>query len=59
VLVNPKDPTYERRRYEVGIPMGRYGTPDEVAEVVAFLMSGHAPYLTGAAIPLDGAFLAV
>ena len=45
--VNPKDPTYERRRYEVGIPMGRYGTPEEVAEVVAFLMSGHAPYLTG------------
>ena len=59
VLVNPKDPTYERRRYEVGIPMGRYGTPEEVAEVVAFLMSGDAPYLTGAAIPLDGAFLAV
>lgn len=59
VLVNPKDPTYERRRYEVGIPMGRYGTPEEVAEVVAFLMSGHVPYLTGAAFPLDGAFLAV
>ena len=59
VLVNPKDPTYERRRYEVGIPMGRYGTPEEVAEVVVFLMSGNAPYLTGAAIPLDGAFLAV
>lgn len=59
LLVNPKDPTYERRRYEVGIPIGRYGTPEEVAEVVAFLMSGRAPYLTGAAIPLDGAFLAV
>jgi NAD(P)-dependent dehydrogenase (short-subunit alcohol dehydrogenase family) len=59
VLVNPKDPSYERRRYEVGIPMGRYGAPEEVAEVVAFLMSGAAPYLTGAAIPLDGAFLAV
>ena len=59
VLVNPKDPTYERRRYEVGIPMGRYGTPEEVAEVVAFLMSRHAPYLTGTAIPFDGAFLAV
>ena len=59
VLVNPKDPGYERRRYEVGIPMGRYGTPEEVAEMVAFLISGKVPYLTGAAIPLDGAFLAV
>jgi NAD(P)-dependent dehydrogenase (short-subunit alcohol dehydrogenase family) len=59
VLVNPKDPTYERRRYEVGIPMGRYGTPEEVAEVVAFLLSGSVPYLSGAAIPLDGSFLAV
>jgi NAD(P)-dependent dehydrogenase (short-subunit alcohol dehydrogenase family) len=59
VLVNPQDPGYERRRFEVGIPMGRYGTPDEVAEVVAFLISGRAPYLTGAAIPLDGGLLAV
>jgi NAD(P)-dependent dehydrogenase (short-subunit alcohol dehydrogenase family) len=59
VLVNPEDPTYERRRYEVGIPMGRYGTPEEVAEVVAFLLSGRVPYLSGAAIPLDGSFLAV
>ena len=59
VLVNPQDPGYERRRYESGIPMGRYGTPEEVAEMVAFLISGRVPYLTGAAIPLDGAFLAV
>jgi NAD(P)-dependent dehydrogenase (short-subunit alcohol dehydrogenase family) len=59
VLVNPNDPGYERRRYEVGIPMGRYGTPEEVAEMVAFLVSGKVPYLTGVAIPLDGAFLAV
>ena len=59
MLVNPQDPNYERRRYEIGIPMGRYGTPEEVAEMVAFLISGRVPYLTGAAIPLDGAFLAV
>lgn len=59
VLVNPNDPSYERRRFEVGIPMGRYGTPEEVAEMAVFLMSGCVPYLTGAAIPLDGALLAV
>jgi NAD(P)-dependent dehydrogenase (short-subunit alcohol dehydrogenase family) len=59
VLVNPSDPNFERRRFETGIPMGRYGTPQEVAELAAFLLSGAVPYLTGVAIPLDGALLAV
>lgn len=59
VLVNPGDPTYERRRFESAIPMGRYGSPEEVADLAAFLLSGAVPYLTGVAIPLDGALLAV
>ena len=36
------------------IPMGRFGTPDEVAEVVAFLASVRARWITGACIPIDG-----
>ncbi len=56
-LVNPTDPDYERRRYEIGIPMGRYGEPGEIADMVMFLLSGTVPYLTGAAIPVDGAFM--
>jgi 3-oxoacyl-[acyl-carrier protein] reductase len=36
------------------IPLGRMGTTDEVAEVVAFLASDRAGYITGQAIVIDG-----
>ena len=57
-MVNPADPDYERRRYETGIPMGRYGTPEEVADTIVFLLSGTVPYLSGSAVVLDGAYMA-
>jgi 3-oxoacyl-[acyl-carrier protein] reductase len=46
----------ESRRAElVGqVPLGRLGTVDEVAAVVAFLASEAAAYITGAVIPVDG-----
>jgi acetoacetyl-CoA reductase len=37
------------------MPTGRFGTPDEVAALVAFLASGAAGYITGEAIGIDGA----
>jgi 3-oxoacyl-[acyl-carrier protein] reductase len=36
------------------IPLNRFGTPEEVAEVVDFLASEKASYITGAVIPVNG-----
>ncbi len=43
-----------RRRSEATIPMGRYGRPEEVADMVTFLASARAAYVTGAMIRVDG-----
>lgn len=37
-----------------GIPLGRIGRPEDVAEMAVFLASEESSWLTGAAIPLDG-----
>ena len=46
----------EARRQEIlaAVPLGRMASPDEVAEVVRFVASEEAGYVTGAVIPVDG-----
>lgn len=39
------------------IPVGRFGTVDEVASLVAFLCSSHAGYITGEVTDINGGFL--
>ena len=40
------------------IPVGRYGQPEEYADVVAFLASARAAYITGSTIRVDGGLIA-
>jgi len=44
----------ERARREQTIPVGRVGTPEEVADAIAFLASNRASYLTGTTIHVNG-----
>jgi 3alpha(or 20beta)-hydroxysteroid dehydrogenase len=48
--------TPEQRQERIKqVPMHRYGTPEEVAQLVAFLLSDESSYITGAEIAIDGA----
>jgi NAD(P)-dependent dehydrogenase (short-subunit alcohol dehydrogenase family) len=39
------------------IPVGRYGTPQEVADLAVFLCSAHAGYITGEVVDINGGYL--
>jgi 3-oxoacyl-[acyl-carrier protein] reductase len=46
-----------KESYMKGIPLGRFGTPDDVARLCRFLASDDAAYITGQVIRVDGGLL--
>jgi NAD(P)-dependent dehydrogenase (short-subunit alcohol dehydrogenase family) len=47
-----------QRAIEASIPMGRLGQIEEMVDLVVFLFSENASYITGSVIPIDGGYLA-
>ncbi|MGQ8633774.1 SDR family oxidoreductase [Agrobacterium sp. DKPNP3] len=41
-------------RYLSGVPMGRFGKPEEIAAAIAFLLSDEAAFITGQTLHVDG-----
>ena len=53
------DAFYDQMAVARSVPLGRVGEPEEAGDVIAFLASGRASYLTGIAVNVDGGASAV
>ena len=51
--------THLRNNLKKNIPLGRLGTADEVAQVVVFVASNQASFITGATVMVDGGWSAI
>ncbi|MGI9624141.1 MAG: SDR family NAD(P)-dependent oxidoreductase [Acidimicrobiales bacterium] len=53
----PDDPASYKAAVNERVPLGRYGEPEEIVNLVAFLASDEASYVTGSAYSIDGGLL--
>ncbi len=53
-LFSPGHPEEAKQKLERGVPLGRYGESEEVANLVLFLASDESSYITGSAYRVDG-----
>jgi NAD(P)-dependent dehydrogenase (short-subunit alcohol dehydrogenase family) len=50
----PDDPEGAHTLYQQLVPLGRYGSPAEIADLVVFLASDRSSFMNGAAVAIDG-----
>jgi NAD(P)-dependent dehydrogenase (short-subunit alcohol dehydrogenase family) len=55
--MNPLDDADRVAGVEAGIPLGRIGMPEDIADVIAFLLSDDARYVSGQTLFVDGGWL--
>ncbi|MFZ0720478.1 MAG: SDR family oxidoreductase, partial [Xanthobacteraceae bacterium] len=53
-----RDPVTARDRMTAMVPLGRFGTPAEVADLCVYLLSDESAFVTGAELTLDGGLTA-
>jgi NAD(P)-dependent dehydrogenase (short-subunit alcohol dehydrogenase family) len=59
VLDKAPDPAAVRRERTAAHPLGRLGQPEDIAGLAVYLASDESSWVTGAALPIDGGYLAM